>query len=498
MEAFFLREKILWNEDWLFCAEPLPARAFSVKGPLYKQAKTERARSGPAARIANWKSERLDAAQKIGGQGMKRLLVRERYFYWEDGEPFFYLGDTAWELLHQLNREEIARYMALRAQQGFTVVQTVALAELDGLRVPNAYGRKPLLDGENGQPDPTRPDVAGDYSYWDHVDYAVETAAEHGLVIALLPTWGDKFCSLWGKGPCVFTPENAYQYGKWLGARYASRWNILWMLGGDRALNETTRPIIDRMAEGIREADGAHLMTFHPPGSHNSTEYLNDAAYIDFHTAQTGHDVAKCYPSDAEMRAMSLASAKPYMDSEPRYEDHPACFNEKLGYYWQAADVRQNAYWDVFAGACGHTFGNHNIWCCNANPNAYYPHRWQEALDHPAAGQMRWVKRLRLRGDYASFRPAPEVLVEQYAGEGHLAAARGEGYCYVYTPLGMPFTVRLAAIAAPGNVLKAYWMDPRTGEEKMFGVYPVVGENLFVPPSRGKGEDWVLILEAAR
>ena len=95
---------------------------------------------------------------------MKRLLVRERYFYWEDGEPFFYLGDTAWELLHQLNREEIARYMALRAQQGFTVVQTVALAELDGLRVPNAYGRKPLLDGENGQPDPTQPDVAGDYS----------------------------------------------------------------------------------------------------------------------------------------------------------------------------------------------------------------------------------------------------------------------------------------------------------------------------------------------
>jgi len=41
-------------------------------------------------------------------------------------------------------------------------------------------------------------------------------------------------------------------------------------------------------------------------------------------------------------------------------------------------------------------------------------------------------------------------------------------------------------------------MDPRTGEEKMFGVYPVAGENLFVPPSRGKGEDWVLILEAAR
>ena len=48
-----MREKLLWNADWLFCAEALPARAFSVKGPMYKQAKTERVRTGPAARMHN-------------------------------------------------------------------------------------------------------------------------------------------------------------------------------------------------------------------------------------------------------------------------------------------------------------------------------------------------------------------------------------------------------------------------------------------------------------
>lgn len=426
---------------------------------------------------------------------MNTLQVKGRYLYWWDSTPFFYLGDTAWELLHRLNREEIEEYMAVRERQGFTVVQTVALAELDGLRTENAYGRLPLLCDTNGIPDPTMPDVSGNYSYWDHVDYAVECAARHGLIVALLPTWGDKFNPLWGKGPRIFTPDNAYLYGKWIAARYASSWNILWMLGGDRPLDAQTRPIIDAIAAGIREADPSHLITFHPPGGHLSTEYVGDAPYIDFHTAQTGHDVARCYDSDGDMRAMSLRTDKPFMDSEPRYEDHPACFNAKLGYYWQAAEVRQNAYWDLLAGVCGHTYGNHNMWCCNTEPGDYFPYHWREALTHPAAEQIRFVKQLRLRGDFASFHPLPELCLEKYAGEAHLAAAAGKGYAYVYTPLGLPFTVDLGKVPPSGKVLRALWMDPRSGEETVFGIYPPVGQNLFVPPTRGKGEDWVLILE---
>jgi hypothetical protein len=56
-----------------------------------------------------------------------------------DGRPFFWLGDTAWELFHRLNREEATRYLEDRASKGFTVIQAVALAELDGLNTPNAY-----------------------------------------------------------------------------------------------------------------------------------------------------------------------------------------------------------------------------------------------------------------------------------------------------------------------------------------------------------------------
>jgi len=69
---------------------------------------------------------------------------------------FFYLGDTAWELFHRLNREEAVRYLDARAAQGFTVIQAVALAELDGITVPNAYGDLPLLDRDPASP-PSHP-----------------------------------------------------------------------------------------------------------------------------------------------------------------------------------------------------------------------------------------------------------------------------------------------------------------------------------------------------
>ena len=123
------------------------------------------------------------------GQAAPRLKVSDnkRFLVYEDGRPFFYLGDTAWELFHRLNREEASRYLEHRAKNGFTVIQAVALAEIDGHTVPNPYGHLPLLDL-----DPAKPDVkdgpANDY--WDQVDYIVNKAETLGLFIGFLPTWG--------------------------------------------------------------------------------------------------------------------------------------------------------------------------------------------------------------------------------------------------------------------------------------------------------------------
>ncbi|MEJ2238994.1 MAG: DUF4038 domain-containing protein, partial [Gemmatimonadales bacterium] len=81
----------------------------------------------------------LSSVSPVQGQ-LPRLQVSDngRYLVTEAGNPFFYLGDTAWELFHRLNREEADLYLEQRAAQGFTVIQAVVLAEFDGLTQPNA------------------------------------------------------------------------------------------------------------------------------------------------------------------------------------------------------------------------------------------------------------------------------------------------------------------------------------------------------------------------
>ena len=83
-----------------------------------------------------------------------RLMVSEnkRFLQFQDGTPFFYLGDTGWELFHRLTYDEAEKYLENRRQKGFTVIQAVILAELDGLNTPNRNGERPFINN-----DPTKP-----------------------------------------------------------------------------------------------------------------------------------------------------------------------------------------------------------------------------------------------------------------------------------------------------------------------------------------------------
>ena len=49
-----------------------------------------------------------------------KLMVSEnhRFLVFEDGTPFFYLGDTAWELFHRLSKAETENYLGNRRKNG--------------------------------------------------------------------------------------------------------------------------------------------------------------------------------------------------------------------------------------------------------------------------------------------------------------------------------------------------------------------------------------------
>ena len=197
---------------------------------------------------------------------MLKISDNKRFLSYADGKPFFYLGDTAWELFHRCTKEETRTYLKDRADKGFTVIQAVVLAEVDGIRTPNAYGETPLHDN-----DPLKPNEA----YFAHVDWVVNLAESLGLYIGMLPTWGDKWNKKWGEGPEIFTRENARPYGKWLANRYKSK-PIIWITGGDRPVEtDTHRSVVSNMAEGLRDGDGgAHLISFHPMGGGGSFRHF--------------------------------------------------------------------------------------------------------------------------------------------------------------------------------------------------------------------------------
>src|SRR5690606_6399228 len=172
-------------------------------------------------------------------------------------------------------------YLKKRAEQGFNVIQAVALAELDGLNTPNAYGETPLIDNDPLTPNP---------KYFEQVDYVIKKAGELGIHIALLPTWGDKvFKNTWGVGPEVFNLENAKTDGQWLWYIYKDYDKVIWVIGGDRNPRGNTDDvgIWRQMAEGVVEGVGGNqdeLMSFHrqPKYGGGSSTWFQCDTWLDF------------------------------------------------------------------------------------------------------------------------------------------------------------------------------------------------------------------------
>jgi hypothetical protein len=431
---------------------------------------------------------------------LPRLKISQngRFIVTEHGEPFFWLGDTAWELFHRLTHEEAEFYFTNRQEKRFNLIQVVALAEEDGLNTLNRYGDRPLHEN-----DPARPNDA----YFRLVDEYIDMAARHDLYVGLLPTWGDKIMPMWGVGPVVFTPENAYLYGLWLGKRYSSQTNIVWIMGGDRPIAHEGKdylPVWREMARGIREGvDAPLVMSYHAMGGHSSSEWLHNEPWLDVNMMQSGHGAGHDVPV-WEMIASDYrrSPAKPVLDGEPNYEDHPVSpwpkWDPANGYY-RDHDVRKQIYRSVFAGACGVTYGHHSVWQMyedGRKPINHPDRTWREALDRPAASQVRHLVSLMESRPYLSRIP-DQGLIAGAAGEGglHIQATRDENglYALIYFPEPISAELRIDALSGPS--IAASWYDPRTGVYTPSRIIPVTEKIVsFTPPQ--DGPDWVLVLDS--
>lgn len=431
---------------------------------------------------------------QVKGQELPWLKIsdNQRYIVTQDNKLFFWLGGTAWELIHRLTKEEIDIYLTDRAKKGFTVIQTVILAELDGLNTPNAYGEKPLI-GNN-------PEYINE-KYFELVDYVVKRSAELGLYVGLLPAWGDKFNLKWGEGPEIFSPKNAEKYGKLLAKRYLSHPNIIWILGGDRAPeNENHYGIIRSLAKGIRETDKRHLITYHPVGGKRAVDFFENDNWLDLDMFQSGHSrLAKEY--EYVLHSKKSTDKRPIINGEARYENIPDRFWENKYYGWlDDADVRVSAYWSILAGAAGYTYGCHDIWqmyTMKRQPMIQARTGWQQSLELPGSTQMKYMKELFEVLPWQTLELNQSLILnDNPEDEAYIIASisKSNDLILAYAPTGRSVKIDLTKIKA--EKLNAFWFNPRSGKIVMIGEFETRIPREFKPWSQGWGSDFLLILVA--
>jgi hypothetical protein len=441
-----------------------------------------------------------------------------------DGRPFFWMGDTAWELIHHTTREEASYYLHTRGQQGYTVIQTVVLSEFNGITKPSALGLLPLIDDDPRKPNP---------AYFDRIVEIVDEAESNGLYVALVPIWGDKLTAPWGAGPRIFRNDNledARSFARYLADRLKNRDNVVWILGGDRparlkgmnneylqALGKTAgftmdqdwTPIWREVAAGLEEGLGRKpVVVYHPQGGEQSSSvYLHQEPWLSINGMQSGHGGGHDLPVwDWIARDYALRPAKPTLDLEPNYEDinynQWPSWDPATGYF-RDLDVRKQVYRSVFAGACGVTYGHNSVWGFASARNTdvgLVDRDWIDGMQRPAGRQMQFLRALVESRPFFSRTPDQSLIVGD-AGHGgqHMQAIRDSdgSYAFLYFPANDVYaTVDLGKLS--GKQIRAWWFDPRTGIGTLIGTFDGGKPAQFRTPPFGP--DWVLVLddEAAR
>ena len=400
-----------------------------------------------------------------------------RFLQYADGRPFFYLADTAWMLPNKLTDEEARRLFADRSAKGFTVIQSLIFRDMFVPNSANVHGVKPFASEADMYAAKLNP------KWLDCVVRITKIAAEHGLVMAWLPTWGDK----WTKrnnsaGPVIFDEESkAEAYGRDLSEALKECDNVIWVLGGDSDIETPAQADIMRaMARGLRSgASRGRLITFHPGGGKTSAIF-NSEDWLDIYTVQSGHGRLNNPNFRLIETLYNTLPTKPCLDIESNYERMPVGVKRQNGIaperraFFDDYDIRRNYYRSVLAGAAGFAYGCEpirQIYRSGDRSHAWDGQgiqTWEEGLAAPGSSQLQLLKRLLLERSYFTRIPDTGLLRELEKGGNddpvsHIAVARcsAGGYIMVYVPIRQMLAIDTSVL--PAKRLRISEYDPEAG-----------------------------------
>ena len=427
-----------------------------------------------------------------------KLAVSEnhRYLQHENGTPFFWLGDTGWLLPERLDRDEAEFYLNECSKNGYNVVQVQTINDVPAY---NIYGQSSMPEGFDFK----NINKKGLYSYWDHMDYIIKMAEKKGIYIGMVCIWG----GLVNAGQ--MDVKQAQAYGKFLGERYKNSPNIIWFIGGD-IRGDIKTEVWETLANSIKAVDKNHLMTYHPRGRTCSSTWFNNASWLDFNMFQSGHRRYGQRKGDGDYtiaenteednwryteKSLAMTPIKPVIDGEPAYEDIPQGLHDFNEVKWNANDVRRYAYWSVFAGSFGHTYGHNSImqFYKPGVPGSYGAKRaWYDCMEDPGYVQMKYLKKLILAFPFFDRIPDQSIIAGQNGERYDRAiATRGNDYLLVYNYTARPMQIDLSKIS--GTKKNCWWFNPKNGEVQFIGEFDSKVTNFTIDAGYNSGNDRVLI-----
>ncbi len=389
-----------------------------------------------------------------------RVSSNGRYFVDGEGNPFFWLGDTQWELFRCFSPPDARTVLERRKSQGFSVIQVMITGVGEGAK-PNVAGETPWVGD-----DPASPNEA----YFRNVDSVVELAGECGLILVL--------GVFHQRQRDRITCANARTYARWVAQRYSAVPNIVWTMYPEA--KPEFLPVLRDLAAGLREGDGgAHMITVHPDPSPTSSSFIHDESWLAFNQMQPWHRYELLY-------SMMVADyvrtpTKPVVMAEGGYEGvhHGKSHGPLL--------MRKQAYWSYLAGGY-HSYGHNDNHAC--------PSTWRSWIDSPGALHLSVCRKiLTALSGWCDLVPDQSVFA---AGEGsgltlNVAArsARGD-WVLAYLSSNAPVTIRMEA-SSTSSTAEASWIDPTNGKRTRIGSFPNRGTREFSPPHGW--DDALLLLE---
>jgi len=388
-----------------------------------------------------------------------RISGNSRYFVDSDGKPFFWQGDTQWELFHLFSVADAKELLSDRRKQGFTVIQVMVTGvypEWDASK-----GMKPWQEQQawlNNNP------LTPNEEYFKRADAIVAAADEEGIVLVLGVYHGrdNDFNRI--------NASNVKIWSRWLSYRYKNAKNIVWSMYPHA--DPTSEPVVRAAVRGLQDEDGgAHLITLHPDPSPTSSSFMHTDFWLSFNTLQTWSTDLMNY--DMVRSDYKRTPVKPVVDGEARYEEEDGT---------TPFQVRRAGYWAYLAGGF-YSYGHRDNWAS--------PQTWRSWYNTPGVKQMQIMGDLFRSLEWWRLVPDQSLFVDWTKGD---VAARSSGgdWIVAYLTSKDPVSIKLSAITASDSATAA-WVDPVTGARTAIGVFPTSRTKEFSPPAGW--EDAVLLIE---